>query len=119
MYVKNLFFANDGIATTKPKIAFHMRSLIIGSINGMMAGSKKNKTLNRSVMRPHPKEIRWMVDAKSYYNQKPEYPIDSVKLGFSKISFMVAAKNAKTAPTNKIHKYIIKMYVFISLNHVD
>jgi S1-C subfamily serine protease len=35
-----------------------------------------------------------MVDAKSYYNQKPEYPISSGKTGFSKISFMVAAKNA-------------------------
>ncbi|MDB2500854.1 serine protease, partial [Candidatus Pelagibacter bacterium] len=54
----------------------------------------KNNSYLTKLYRPHPKEIRWMVDAKSYYNQKPEYPIDSVKLGFSKISFMVAAKNA-------------------------
>ena len=44
--------------------------------------------------RPHPKEIRWMVDAKSYYNQKPVYPLDSHKTGFSSISFIIAAKNA-------------------------
>jgi len=55
---------------------------------------EENNSYLKKLYRPHPKEIRWMVDAKSYYNQKPEYPIDSVKLGFSKISFMVAAKNA-------------------------
>ena len=35
-----------------------------------------------------------MVDAKSYYNQKPVYPLDSHKTGFSSISFIIAAKNA-------------------------
>ena len=55
---------------------------------------EENNSYLTKLYRPHPKEIRWMVDAKSYYNQKPEYPISSGKTGFSKISFMVAAKNA-------------------------
>ena len=59
---------------------------------------EENNSYLKKLYRPHPKEIRWMVDAKSYYNQKPEYPIDSVKLGFSKISFMVAAKKGAPFP---------------------
>ena len=55
---------------------------------------EENNSYLTKLYRPHPKEIRWMVNAKSYYNPKPEYPIDSHKTGFSNISFIVAAKNA-------------------------